>query len=79
LENGWNVAPLTNHSNNRDESLGEWLVHDVVFSNGVNQVAYLRISIASGNKAAQPPPRRCLDTSAVSDVTVTVLSVAASR
>src|ERR1700719_2142829 len=38
-----------------------------------------RISIASGGKAAQPPPRRCLDTSALSDVTVTVLSVAASR
>jgi hypothetical protein len=43
------------------------------------QVAYLRVSIASGNKAAQPPPRRCPDTSALSDVTVTVLSVGASR
>ena len=38
-----------------------------------------RISIASGSKAAQPPPRRRLGTSALSDVTVTVLSVAASR
>jgi hypothetical protein len=38
-----------------------------------------RISIASGSKATQPPPRRCLDTGALSGVTVTVLSVAASR
>jgi hypothetical protein len=30
LENSWNVAPLTNHGDNRYESLGEWLVHDVV-------------------------------------------------
>ena len=36
LENGWNVAPLTNHGDNRDESLGKWLVDDVVLSNGVH-------------------------------------------
>src|SRR5256885_1407476 len=36
LENGCNVAPLTNHGDNRDESLGEGLVHDVVLSNGVH-------------------------------------------
>jgi len=37
FENGWNVAPVANHGDNRDESFGEWLVHDVVFSNGVHQ------------------------------------------
>ena len=37
------------------------------------------VSTCQHGKAAQPPPRRCPDTSALSDVTVTVLSVAASR
>jgi hypothetical protein len=39
----------------------------------------ISVCILERHKAAQPPPRRCLDTSALSDVTVTVLSVAASR
>ena len=51
LENGWNVASLPNHCNNRDEALGEWLVHDVVLSNRVNQQA--------GSSAEFLPPTQC--------------------
>jgi len=39
LKDRGNIAPLTDHSDNSDEPLGEWFVHDVVFSNRVHQQA----------------------------------------
>jgi hypothetical protein len=53
FKNSWNVAPLTNHSDNSDETLSEWFVHDIVFSNRAHQQA-------GSSTEVLPPAQRSL-------------------
>jgi hypothetical protein len=56
LENSWNVAPLTNHGDNRYESLGEWLVHVI----GKLITNWTQSSEALGHELASPAEARRL-------------------